>query len=90
MSIETPSAAAGEPRRQGRPRLVAAAFLFAFALSIVTVILTGLWVRSPQARDAPAARDAWTQGQDREPPAASGGAPESPATPPGVPPNQGQ
>lgn len=35
---------------RGRPRLVAAGFLFAFALSILTVVLTGLWVRSPEAR----------------------------------------
>jgi hypothetical protein len=35
---------------QGRPRLVAAGFIGAFAASILTVVLTGLWVRSPDAR----------------------------------------
>jgi hypothetical protein len=38
------------PRSHGRPRLVAVGFLSAFAASILTVLLTGLWVRSPDAR----------------------------------------
>jgi hypothetical protein len=46
-------------RRSGPPRWVAAGFLLAFGASILTVILTGLWVRSPAARlEAPAAGDA--------------------------------
>ena len=66
MPTEIPPAAeSNAERRPGRPRWIAAGFLFAFGLSIVTVILTGLWVRSPDARDAPAAREAWHQGQER-------------------------
>jgi hypothetical protein len=52
MPTETPPIAdspRAEPERRP-PRLVAAGFLFAFALSIVTVILTGLWVRSAERR----------------------------------------
>jgi anti-sigma factor RsiW len=37
-------------RRTIGPRLVAAGFVSAFAASILTVVLTGLWVRSPDAR----------------------------------------
>jgi hypothetical protein len=36
--------------RRGTPRWVAAGFTGAFAASILTVVLTGLWVRSPDAR----------------------------------------
>jgi hypothetical protein len=32
------------------PRLVAAGFIGAFATSILTVVLTGLWVRSPESK----------------------------------------
>jgi hypothetical protein len=56
MQPKPPSRAARQsaPDRAGRrrARLVAAGFLFAFALSIVTVVLTGLWVRSPARRTA--------------------------------------
>lgn len=38
------------PRAVRTPRWVAAGFTGAFAASILTVVLTGLWVRSPDAR----------------------------------------
>ena len=37
------------PRRQS-PRIVAAGFLGAFAASVLTVIVTGLWVRAPESQ----------------------------------------
>ena len=43
------AAAPPAPRAVGRPRWVAAGFLGAFAATIVTVLLTGLWARSPDA-----------------------------------------
>jgi hypothetical protein len=43
-----------DDKKRTRPtraqRLVAAGFLGAFGLTILTVLLTGLWVRSPHAR----------------------------------------
>ncbi len=60
IEVPTPSevfferavAGATAPRKRERqsPRLVAAGFLGAFATSILTVIVTGLWVRSPDSR----------------------------------------
>lgn len=41
-----------EPATQRPPRLVAAGFLLAFAASIATVVLTGLWVRAPAPEPA--------------------------------------
>jgi len=45
------------PDRPGRPWLVAAGFLLALALTVLTVLMTGLLVRAPRAgaaADAPA------------------------------------
>ncbi|HVY64295.1 MAG TPA: hypothetical protein VHH11_05670 [Gammaproteobacteria bacterium] len=44
--------AAATPPSRGQ-RIAAFAFLAAFGLTILTVVLTGLWVRSPAARRAP-------------------------------------
>lgn len=52
------TANAPERKRAPRPRFVAAGFLIAFAATVATVILTGLWVRAPESdeqRGAPAA-----------------------------------
>ena len=73
MVTETPPSADSartEPRR-GKPRLIAAGFLFAFGLSIVTVVLTGLWVRSPDRRTGDGAPPAAVrEAPERQPPAA--------------------
>jgi hypothetical protein len=42
------------PRPTRAQRIVAAGFLGAFGLTIITVLLTGLWVRSPTRRGAEA------------------------------------
>jgi hypothetical protein len=42
------------PRPTRAQRIVAAGFLGAFSLTIITVLLTGLWVRSPTRRGAEA------------------------------------
>jgi hypothetical protein len=49
--FERPENASAAPTRA--QRLSAYAFLLAFGATILTVILTGLWVRSPAARRAP-------------------------------------
>jgi hypothetical protein len=49
---ETDTEVGEAPRPTRAQRLVAAAFLAAFGLTIITVLLTGLWVRSPGARHA--------------------------------------
>jgi hypothetical protein len=59
-------------KRPARPVLVAAGFLIAFAATIATVILTGLWVRAPRSDErgsAPA-----TSESPREPSADDRGA----------------
>jgi hypothetical protein len=49
-----PAKAAGErPKPTRAQRAVAFAFLGAFAMTMLTVVLTGLYVRSPSARRAP-------------------------------------
>lgn len=45
---------ADRPRPTRAQRIVAAGFLGAFGLTIITVLLTGLWVRSPTRRGAEA------------------------------------
>jgi hypothetical protein len=50
---ETPPLAAARPRPTWQQRTVAFTFLGAFGLTMLTVVLTGLWVRSPAARRAP-------------------------------------
>jgi hypothetical protein len=42
-------------KRPARPVLVAVGFLIAFAATVATVILTGLWVRAPRSEERPAA-----------------------------------
>jgi hypothetical protein len=60
-------------------RLVAFGFLGAFGLTMLTVLLTGLWVRSPSAhREDPAAHDRAEQPVE---PAPAGAAPELPPDP---------
>jgi len=65
----------GESAGRWRPtrgqRIVAAGFLGAFALTILTVLLTGLWVRSPGAHRG-----------SGPPPAAADQAPPAPAVAP--------
>lgn len=50
---------AAKPRVRGRqsPRLIAAGFLGAFATSVLTVIVTGLWVGPPRSRPVDAAQE---------------------------------
>ncbi|HLF12443.1 MAG TPA: zf-HC2 domain-containing protein [Gammaproteobacteria bacterium] len=52
--VERAAVRAGQTPANGRPgrppRLVAAGFLGAFATSILTVVFTGLWVRSPESK----------------------------------------
>jgi hypothetical protein len=50
VSAEQPMTEPSATRARKTPRLVAAGFLGAFALSILTVVLTGLWVRAPGSR----------------------------------------
>jgi hypothetical protein len=55
--IDTKSTAAPKPAERPKPtraqRITAFTFLGAFGLTMLTVILTGLYVRSPSARRAP-------------------------------------
>lgn len=48
-----PAAATPRPKPTRAQRIAAFAFLGAFALTMLTVILTGLYVRSPSSRRAP-------------------------------------
>jgi hypothetical protein len=72
-----------EPFRPTRAqRIVAAGFLFAFALTIITVLLTGLWVRSPSRRGAleepPAATERGQAAGTEERAGAGGREPDAP------------
>ena len=57
MSTPPPDANAAAERKRPKPtraqRVVAFTFLGAFAMTMLTVVLTGLWVRSPSARREP-------------------------------------
>jgi hypothetical protein len=51
--VESQQRSAQRPKPTLAQRIVAFTFLGAFGLTMLTVILTGLWVRSPSARRAP-------------------------------------
>ena len=53
--VESQQRNAPRPKPTLAQRIVAFTFLGAFGLTMLTVILTGLWVRSPSARRAPEA-----------------------------------
>jgi hypothetical protein len=52
MSADQPNERTEKLRPTRAQRIVAAGFLAAFALTIITVLLTGLWVRAPHSRGA--------------------------------------
>lgn len=51
--VESQQRNAPRPKPTLAQRIVAFTFLGAFGLTMLTVVLTGLWVRSPSARRAP-------------------------------------
>lgn len=51
--VESQPKSAQRPKPTLAQRIVAFTFLGAFGLTMLTVVLTGLWVRSPSARRAP-------------------------------------
>jgi hypothetical protein len=51
--VESQQRSAPRPKPTLAQRIVAFTFLGAFGLTMLTVVLTGLWVRSPSARRAP-------------------------------------
>jgi hypothetical protein len=51
--VESQPRSAQRPKPTLAQRIVAFTFLGAFGLTMLTVVLTGLWVRSPSARRAP-------------------------------------